>query len=247
MRESLRNSDRTSERSLEVVEQERRPLKADVKRLAMKRMIRRRRRRRPEVSGGNKDFWEIYGGVCALTFAVLGIGLSAFDPLDIDIGRWQDVLSKPVQEWILGRIRRRQVRWVHLAPRCRDFSRSRRCGTRTASYPEGDGSDPEELVGNQHADFVREVIICCLSSGVWFSVEHPRASFIWWLPAWIALAALPEVFYVDLDQCAFGARPPDAVMFEGDVRTMKSTRLMSNATPLKRLAQKCRHDHQHVV
>ena len=28
---------------------------------------------------------------------------------------------------------------------------------------------------------------------------------------------------------------------------MKSTRLMSNAAPLKKLAQRCRHDHQHVV
>ena len=52
-------------------------------------------------------------------------------------------------------------------------------------------------------------------------------SFMWWLPSWVALAALPDVFYVDLDQCAFGARPPDAVMFDGDVRTKKPMRLLT--------------------
>ena len=86
------------------------------------------------------DFWEIYGGVCALTLAVRKQGLRAHAPLDISVAPWQDVLKPVVQEWVLGRIRRRQVRWVHLAPRCRDFSRARRCGTRTTNAPEGDGT-----------------------------------------------------------------------------------------------------------
>ena len=199
-----------------------------------------------DAAGGARMFWEIYGGCCALTRAVQRRGMTTHFALDLSRESWQDVLQLPVQWWILGRIRRGQVRFVHLAPPCLSFSRARRCSTRTAAVPEGDGTDPVETEGNAHAAFARQVCITCLAASVDFSLEHPRLSFLWWLRSFKALALLPNVRYVDLDQCTFGARPPDAALFSGDVRTMKPTRILTTAAAMEVLAERCRRDHEHV-
>ena len=39
--------------------------------------------------------------------------------------------------------------------------------------PQGLGTDPFELDGNAHADFVRRVAIACLAVNVIFIIEHP--------------------------------------------------------------------------
>ena len=116
------------------------------------------------------------------------------------------------------------------------MARVHRVGTRTVAAPWGTGADPVEEDGNAHARFCRKVIVACLAVGCRFILEHPSSSYLWKTLEYQALALQDTVHLIRLDQCMFGAVPPDLQEFdcEGDVRTKKPTHLLTNLGSLRR-------------
>ena len=197
------------------------------------------------------DAWELYGGSAGVTRAWRREGLAVFEPLDLRNRPWQNLLRPQVQEWILNRIRARRVRILFLAPPCRSFSVMRvyRYGTRSSEYPAGNGSDPVEVEGNLHAEFVRRVIVACLAAGVTFILEHPAGSFLWQLPGFVALAMQPSVHMMVFDQCMYGACVPHAdgppPGLEDPELIRKRTRLLTNHPAYLGLRRMCNGLHRH--
>ena len=110
--------------------------------------------------------------------------------------------------------------WIHKAPPCGTFTRARRSdefGTvdvlRSDSHPEGWG-DPRAEQGNQIA---RKVAALCRqrhNKGQWWSIENPKDSYLWELKEFQQLKKLPGVYFVIMDQCAYGAssRKPTGIL-----------------------------------
>ena len=83
-------------------------------------------------------------------------------------------------------------------------------------------------------------ILMCIKYGVFFCMEHPITSRVWLLPfmQWL-LATYDSFFCIELDQCAWVKRPGDWEPQDGDVRTKKGTRLITNNPFLRVVAKRC--------
>ena len=81
-----------------------------------------------------------------------------------------------------------------------------------------------------HATFF---IYECLRAGSYFALEHPKGSKAWLLPFMGWLLTLPDIFLIELEQCAFGKRPSDWTAAQGDVRERKSSWVITNNRYLK--------------
>jgi len=111
--------------------------------------------------------------------------------------------------------------------------------TRTMDLPQGDGSLEHERVGNQSMAVALWLVVLCISHGVFFSMEHPKPSRCWHLPLLIFILGLVGVYIIDLDQCAWCKRPGDWDPTQGDIRTRKSTRIITNNPYLRTLEKRC--------
>ena len=145
---------------------------------------------------------------------------------------------------------------THVAVTCTTWTLLRALGgrtptSRTRELPQGDGTIPAEVTGNQEVAVALWYIFLCVRNGVFFCLEHPIVSRIWLLPAiqWL-LQNVEGVFCIELDQCAWVKRPGDWEPQDGDVRTKKGTRLLTNNPFLRTLEKRCAdvvaHEHQIV-
>ncbi len=112
-------------------------------------------------------------------------------------------------------------------------------GTRTKELP-------REIQGNLEHDQMFKLIEVYLQENIGFSVENPLSSYIWHTEKFQELMARPDVFTVDLDQCCYCLRPPDAHLHSADIRVKKSTRIVTNVPQLCALRRSCDRSHTHA-
>ena len=96
-----------------------------------------------------------------------------------------------------------------------------------------------------HLDFCAEVYNLQLRGGRHFLHEHPAGATSWKEASVQLLASHPRVGTTIGDMCAYGltTSSPDG---ECQIPVLKPTRWLSSSPALlKRLSQRCRHDHRH--
>ena len=148
------------------------------------------------------------------------------------------------------KIAKRELYQIHVAPD--SFSwlslHGHAACSRTQDMPQGSGILAEERRGNSIMSIALWLIWLCLRHGVFFTFEHPLLSKAWRLPFFRHLIDKMDMCVIDFDQCAWGKRPGDYEVEEGDVRTMSGTRMVTNNPYMKSLAKRCvdvvRHSHR---
>lgn len=181
-------------------------------------------------------FLEIFAGAAGLTAAVKRKGGIAVDACDIQTGAEMieefDLLKTESFKKLKKMIKLRKIRWLHLAPPCKTFSRARRRDRwakvrrlRSASKPEGFEPKPK-LVRDANLLAARSAQLATLQykTGGWFSIENPWSSFIWLYKPLVRLSKLPGVRLSPGDQCMFGGE------------YCKPTGWLSNAPHIQRIA-----------
>lgn len=110
--------------------------------------------------------------------------------------------------------------WVHAAPPCRTFTRSRRKDAfgsdrqlRSDAHPEGWG-DQEAEDASWVAKRLAAICFKRHRADRYWSIENPADSFLWEMKDYKKLAALVGVTMLLLDQCAYGAlsKKPTAIL-----------------------------------
>ena len=188
----------------------------------------------PSVEVVRPAFLELFAGKAGLTQQVRELGLLVLEPRDLR-GDGTDLSNDTVLREIIGLIRGGQVRWLHLAPPCRTFSRARRTDRfgavqplRSSQFPGGIPPISEEVLEANHLmKTAARLSKACIRAGAWFSVENPARSFAWSFGPMAALSALPGVFSYVGAQCRFGCE------------YRKETRWLTNATWLSFLEGSC--------
>jgi len=213
----------------------------------------------PEGSSLPRECAETWAGDASITTELVRVGFTGrayeFQPHGKhgDILPEGDVERPENQAELAAKISGGELYSLHLAPDCSSWSlvQNLNLTTRTLELPQGDGSLEHEKTGNRRMSIALWLIWTCIRDGVFFVMEHPLTSRVWKLPFVQYLIHVLKVFVVDLDQCAFGKRPSDWVPTQGDVRTLKPTRLLTNNPFLLALARRCadvpKHVHQQVM
>ena len=205
-----------------------------------------------------KKFIECFAGSASLSKEVLRFGFTvrAFEKVPVagetlpegDLSRPENI--EAVVKGLLGG----EIFQAHFAPDCATFGslwNLCKTATRTNENLTGDGSNEKEILGNQGMAIAFALICVALGSGVFWSFEHPLRSKVWRLPFMVWLVSLPCVYVIDYDGCAHGLRPSDWHSADGDVRTQKSSRIITTNPMLEILRRKCGdsepHKHEQVI
>ena len=99
--------------------------------------------------------------------------------------RFMDLDLPGVQAEVLKNIRLGAYFYTHFGILCSSWSplfSMLNNGTRQAAFPSGDGSLPRERVGNLQARFVARACAAQGQVNGFWSIENPRASFLWKFP-----------------------------------------------------------------
>ena len=126
-----------------------------------------------------------------------------------------DLLRPDVQNNLADDVENGRVFHAHVAVSCTTWTQLRALGgktpvSRTRELPQGDGTIPAEVAGNQEMAVALWYILRCIRKGLFFCLEHPIASRMWRLALvqWL-LSTFESMFCIDLDQCAWVKRPGD--------------------------------------
>ena len=212
------------------------------------------------AAAGGAVALELCAGTAALSAALRSFGLDAFG-VDHSACRHRhlapcimaDLSSAEGQRHVWHLITSLKPCFIHAAPPCGTASRAReiplpagmrRLGApaprplRSAAFPRGLPAltATEQLKvsqANKIYDFLAAVVCFCLSQDIVVSVENPRSSWLWHLPAFAALQEDRRMMKVDFQQCAHGGDRP------------KWTTWFTNHAPFSRLAATCPGDHAH--
>ena len=189
-------------------------------------------------------FLELFAGEAGLTKAVQRAGGVVMDPVDVndnDATVNFDLRKTGHFKKLKKLIKEKKVRWLHLAPPCKTFSRARRRDKyanarrlRSVQFP--GGLEPKSaLVKEANLLAARSAQLATLQMKAmgWFSIENPERSFIWLYKPMAKLSKTEGVQFVVGDQC----------MFNGEYR--KPTGWLTNAPHLQILAKRCPGDEHH--
>ena len=186
----------------------------------------------PKLSEGDFDLLEMYAGCAAMSKSWVKKGLRVLPPLEVKDG-WD--LRDPKVFWgVVKLVKSGRVRFLWWAPPCTTFSLAKTPKIRDLEEPWGyDLMNPESLFGNLHACQAILLGAVQVQVGNWMAGEQPAFGFMRALDVWKMLCQHPLVFQILFDWCRFGR------WFK------KTTRLISNWEPLKRLAKRCCHSFRH--
>ena len=195
-------------------------------------------------------FLEIFSGTARLTSAVRDLGIPCLPPIDItlcqEVPAAFDVIEAHNWEFVMQLISCGAVAFLHLGTPCNTFSAARKEDggpppLRSEVFPEGlpdlaGDNLAIATLGNFFLDRSAEAAEAIVRSGGDFSLENPLWSLLWQTKLIKQLLLRARAFFVDFDQCAFGAP------------SVKPTRLMlSNQRMAAGLARKCPGNHAHEV
>ena len=158
-------------------------------------------------------------------------------PSDLKFGPLHDLLDKAVYERAKQEVKKRAVLYEHYSPPCRSFSAAQRQYQERrmdAPYGQGDSRPTTE------ADTKLAVRVCALARikhvlGDFFSIEHPWPTPMLMFACFQELLALPGVFMLTWDNCAYGESYRHRQV------------LVTNAPFLAALSRDCSGDHEHVI
>ena len=135
--------------------------------------------------------WSWFAGEAGLTRTVERRVGTVFNPADIQqnhfVKKTFNLLCKTAFKELKKKIKGRQIRWVHLAPPCKTFSRARRRDRhakarilRTRTFP-GGLWPRSKLVQEANVLASRSAQIAALQhkANGWVPLENPAGSFIW--------------------------------------------------------------------
>ncbi|CAK0856481.1 unnamed protein product, partial [Prorocentrum cordatum] len=164
----------------------------------------------PAASRGAKrpKFLEVVGRGGGLTAAVARLHLDHFAARCLEAAaglrdQVLDLLNHDHYRRVLSLIRQRRVRWLHVAPRCADFSKARRTGRRARP---ASGTPKPQHVLDSNTLVARAARLCRAQAkaGGWFSFENPEASCAWQYGPVASLLRIAGAVRVVCDQCMFG-------------------------------------------
>ena len=193
------------------------------------------------VADSLKDtaFMELFAGEAGLTLAVKRVVGNVFTPGDIvqsdRAGVAMDLLDNGQFKALKSEIKKGRVRWLHLAPPCKTFSRARRRDglarvkkLRSVQHPEG-FKPHTKLVAEANKLASRSAQLCGLQwkAGGVFSLENPASSLIWLYKPVARLRDMPGVTLKVGDQCCYGCE------------YRKPTGWLTNASHLDVLVKQC--------
>ena len=182
------------------------------------------------------DLLEVYAGGAQMSRAWKAKGFKVLPPLEVKQG-W-DLLDP---EWFFGLlsfVRAGKVRFLWWAPPGATFSSSQAARVRSAEAPWGLDVLADCVVkGNLHACQCALLALVQVTLGLFMAGEVAATSLIRALGAWRVLSRRENVFEVLFDWCRFGRN------------FRKTTCLISNFVPLKKLGRRCCHHNQrkHLV
>ena len=199
---------------------------------------------------GSWTFREIFAGKAHLTQAFRQSRQFQVDqPVElVQKGRRSvehDILHEPTFKRLCAEAKRPRQLW-HFGMPCGSFSilQGLNHGTKTSDKPQGTDSLEREIQGNE---ILRRTIILCyilVEHGSFFTIENPKSSYAWKMPAMKKLLEKTGSHVVHLDQCEYGLRIPSDK--GSPVLARKSTTFAGNLPELSRLARACSHQHEHV-
>ena len=120
-------------------------------------------------------------------------------------------------------------------------------GTRRKDMPQGDGSLPREILGNELLRRTMVLIKTLERAGNFWTLESPASSYVWSMPSVINKLDSPACEQALMHQCAYGLKLKDDEGLLGPCR--KHTRFAGNLPGLRDLSRlcHCRSRHVHAV
>ena len=113
--------------------------------------------------------------------------------------------------------------------------------------PQGDGSLPREILGNELLRRTMVLIKTLERAGNFWTLENPASSYVWSMPSVINKLDSPSCEQALMHQCAYGLKLKDDEGLLGPCR--KHTRFAGNLPGLRDLSRlcHCRSRHVHAV
>jgi hypothetical protein len=155
----------------------------------------------------------------------------------------QDLSRRNVVESVLHLLRLGVVFMVHFGLDCSTWSIIRArfgCGSRSKARPWGNGSRKDEIAANHVLRNVFLIIKVCNALNVFWTLENPKTSRVFNIPAFQTMLVKKCVTRVDLDMCSFGLRDPVS-----DLHYLKPTSLIGTLPGLSILGKRCQGEHIH--
>ena len=202
-----------------------------------------------EVATFGRWFVEVFSGTARLTQTVRG-KVPCLPPIDITlcaaIPFAFDVVDLDQWEFFMQLIFFGCIFFAHFGTPCNSYSGARKDDVgppplRSSEFPDGlpvlsDQNLCIVFMGNLFNERTCEACIAIVTVGGDFSIENPLGSLIWETPSMKQLIWNARAWWVDLDQCAFGAP------------SRKPTRLiLSNQRMQRSLHKTCPGNHVHEV
>ena len=203
-----------------------------------------------EIAAAGPWFLEVFSGTARLTEAMRQCGIPCLPPIDITVCQSVpvafDVVDSDRWDFVMQLIYAGAVVFIHFGTPCNTFSAARKDDggpppLRSQEFPDGlpslQGVWQDHLfLGNLFKDRTFEACLALVLTGGNFSIENPLLSLIWETDQFKFLFRHSRAFFVDFDQCAFGAP------------SMKPTRMMiTHERLVQSLKRNCPGNHRHEV
>jgi hypothetical protein len=196
---------------------------------------------------GRRFVWSVFdgGGNLSKALSRIGFRVAAFDFLDKD-GQYRATHDLALEETVLHLLRCLRygiIFYVHFAIDCRTWSIIRArfaCGTRSQRQPWGDGSREDEVLANKVLRNVLRLIAVCRVFNVFWTIENPKSSRLFFAPPIQRCLTEPDVHRTDFHMCAFGLKDPVSAKFY-----FKPTSIIGTLPELQSLNKLCPHNHEH--
>ena len=166
-----------------------------------------------EALASGPGILDLYSGSRGVARAVIRQGGNWVLCFDLKHSPSEDLSSVPLQEQLLGMLRRGFFLAMGAGPVCASFSTAITPPCRTKEYPQGTPwcsilQQVKNKVGNEQLDFVLRAVRVCLacSPQVFFWVENPDSSWIWRQQGRLSWEPVVKTGAGDLrlDYCRFG-------------------------------------------
>ena len=203
-----------------------------------------------DVAAVGRWFVEVFSGTARLTQTVQAGQVPCLPPIDITlcaaIPFAFDVVDLDQWQFFMQLIFFGCIFFAHFGTPCNSYSGARKDDggpppLRSLEFPDGlpalsDQNACIVFMGNLFNERTCEACIAIVTVGGDFSIENPLGSLIWETPSMRQLIWNARAWWVDLDQCAFGAP------------SRKPTRLiLSNQRMQRSLHKTCPGNHVHEV
>ena len=160
---------------------------------------------RPDFAG----YLDLFSGKKGVAKQVASRGDSWSLTFEIEDNPSQDLNGSENRRLVRRLLECKAVHTLGAAITCRSFSRAVRPPVRTRTEPKGlvnisPNMQKKVAEGNDQAIWLAGLVAYCITNSLFFWVENPDLSFLWWLPEWRLLGAHIPSNSFRLDYCTCG-------------------------------------------